>query len=266
MSYEVIVVGGGRMGSAIATGLHRARPDVATLVIQRGAAKAEETARRLSPVPVEESFRDDQVGPSTSVILCVKPDQVDGVLRGIALTGVRRVVSVVAGLSSARLEAGLPDGTAVIRAMPNTPAAIGRGVSAMSGGANCTKADLDWTESILETLGSVVRVPETKMDAVSALSGAMPAYLYLVVESLIEAGVHQGLSRDISTQLVVDTFLGSAELLHTSGDTPESLRHAVTSPGGLTAAGLRILESRSVRSAFLEAVAAAAERSRQLGR
>lgn len=136
----------------------------------------------------------------------------------------------------------------------------------MSGGANCTKADLDWTESILETLGSVVRVPETKMDAVSALSGAMPAYLYLVVESLIEAGVHQGLSRDISTQLVVDTFLGSAELLHTSGDTPESLRHAVTSPGGLTAAGLRILESRSVRSAFLEAVAAAAERSRQLGR
>jgi pyrroline-5-carboxylate reductase len=104
------------------------------------------------------------------------------------------------------------------------------------------------------------------MDAVSALSGAMPAYLFLVVEALVEAGVHQGLSREVSSQLVVETLGGSAELLVSSGESPEALRHAVTSPGGLTAAGLRILESRAVRSAFLEAVAAAAERSRQLGR
>lgn len=254
------------MGSAIAEGLSRARPDVSVLVIQRGAAKAESLARRLAPVEVAEELSTGQVGESTSVVLCVKPDQAEGVLRAVALAGVRRVVSVVAGLSCARLEAGLPEGAAVIRAMPNTPAAIGRGVSAMSGGAHCTRADLDWTEGLLQTLGSVVRVPESKMDAVSALSGAMPAYLFLVVEALVEAGVHQGLSREVSSQLVVETLRGSAELLVSSSESPEALRHAVTSPGGLTAAGLRVLESRAVRSAFLEAVASAAERSRQLGR
>jgi pyrroline-5-carboxylate reductase len=150
--------------------------------------------------------------------------------------------------------------------MPNTPVLIRQGVSAIAGGSQVTAADLDWAESILGAVGSVVRVSERSIDAVTGLSGSGPAYFYLVVEAMIEAGVHQGLSREVSRQLVVGTFQGSAALLVESGESPEELRAQVTSPGGTTAAGLRMLESRAVRAAFLEAVAAAAERSRQLGR
>jgi pyrroline-5-carboxylate reductase len=175
-------------------------------------------------------------------------------------------LSVVAGLSTARIEAVFPAPVAVIRAMPNTPVLVRRGVSAIAGGSHVTKADLDWAESILGAVGTVVRVSERNIDAVTGLSGSMPAYLYLVVEALIDAGVHQGLSREVSRQLVVGTFEGSAALLAATGESPEELRAQVTSPGGTTAAGLRMLEGRAVRAAFLEAVAAATERSRQLGR
>jgi pyrroline-5-carboxylate reductase len=150
--------------------------------------------------------------------------------------------------------------------MPNTPVVIGQGVTAMAGGAHVTSDDLDWAESILGAVGTVVRVTERNIDAVTGLSGPMPAYLYLIVEALIEAGVHQGLSRDVSRTLVVDSFAGAGALLKQSGEAPEVLRAQVTSPGGTTAAGLRVLEQHAVRAAFLDAVAAAAERSRQLGR
>jgi pyrroline-5-carboxylate reductase len=136
----------------------------------------------------------------------------------------------------------------------------------MAGGAHVTSDDLDWAESILGAVGTVVRVTERNIDAVTGLSGPMPAYLYLIVEALIEAGVHQGLSRDVSRTLVVDSFAGAGALLKQSGEAPEVLRAQVTSPGGTTAAGLRVLEQHAVRAAFLDAVAAAAERSRQLGR
>jgi pyrroline-5-carboxylate reductase len=172
----------------------------------------------------------------------------------------------VAGLSCARIEMVFAEPVAVIRSMPNTPVVVRHGVSAIAGGSHLTKDDLDWAESILGAVGTVVRVTERNIDAVTGLSGSMPAYLYLVVESLIDAGVHQGLSRDVSRQLVVGTFEGSAALLGSSGESPEVLRAQVTSPGGTTAAGLRVLEGRAVRAAFLEAVAAATERSRQLGR
>ncbi len=173
---------------------------------------------------------------------------------------------MVAGLSTARLEAVLPGAVAVVRSMPNTPVLVRSGVSAIAGGAHVTKADLEWAESILGSVGTVVRVTERQLEAVTGLSGPMPAYLYLVVEALIEAGVHQGLSRDVARQLVVGTFEGSAALLAATGESPEELRAQVTSPGGVTAAGLRVLEGRAVRAAFLDAVAAAAERGRQLGR
>jgi pyrroline-5-carboxylate reductase len=164
------------------------------------------------------------------------------------------------------LEAVFPGPVAVVRSMPNTPVLVRQGASAIAGGAHATKADLEWAESILGAVGTVVRVPERHLDAVSGLSGAMPAYLYMVVESLIEAGVHQGLPREVSRELVTQTFEGAGALLRATGESPEVLRAEVTSPGGVTAAGLRMLESRAVRAAFLEAVAAAAERSRQLGR
>jgi pyrroline-5-carboxylate reductase len=256
------------MGSALVQGLldsSWATPsDLA--IIEPVKARREELEKQFAGVHVFAAMELDQVSDRTGVVLAVKPDQAEGAARLAGTCGALRILSVVAGLSCARIEAVFPGPVAVIRAMPNTPVFVGKGVSAISGGSHVTKDDLDWAESILGSVGSVVRLAEKHMDAVTGLSGPMPAYLYLVVEALIEAGVHQGLPRDVSRAMVIDSFEGSAALLKSTGSSPEELRAQVTSPGGTTAAGLRILESRAVRSAFLEAVAAAAERSRQLGR
>lgn len=268
MSFQLIIVGGGRMGSALAQGLLDAQwcaPDELAIV-EVSSEQRVALAQQFDGVAIFESIEPEHVGPETGVLLCVKPDQAEGAARLAAATGANRLLSVVAGLSSARIEAVFPGPTAVVRSMPNTPVLVGKGVSAIAGGSHVTKADLDWAETILSAVGTVVRVTERNIDAVTGLSGSMPAYLYLVVESLIEAGVHQGLTRDVARQLVVGTFEGSAALLVQTGESPEELRSQVTSPGGTTAAGLRMLEGRAVRAAFLEAVAAATERSRQLGR
>ena len=129
-----------------------------------------------------------------------------------------------------------------------------------------TSADLEWAEGILRAVGAVVRLPERLLDAVTGLSGSGPAYVYLVAEALIEAGVAAGLSQQVSHELVVGTLVGASRMMAETGAEPAELRAAVTSPGGTTAAGLRILDLKSVRSAFVEAVAAATERARQLGR
>ena len=153
---------------------------------------------------------------------------------------------------------------AVVRSMPNTPALVGEGASAIAGGTGTTEADLVWAESILGAVGSVVRVPEYQLDAVTGLAGSGPAYLFLIAEALIDAGVLAGLARPVAVQLVEQLFVGSAKLLADRGD-PAALRAMVTSPGGTTAAGLRELEQAGVRSALLEAVMAATARSRELG-
>lgn len=199
-------------------------------------------------------------------VLAVKPEVAEGVCRTLAAVGIDRVLSIVAGLPTARLEAALNPGAVVVRAMPNTPALIGSGVAGMSGGSQAKASDLDWGEGILAAVGTVVRLPERQLDAVTGVSGSGPAYVFLVAEAMIEAGVSVGLPRDVSRQLVVGTLLGSARMLAETGDDPAELRAAVTSPGGTTAAALRTLEFKAVRSAFIEAVAAAVERSRQLGR
>ncbi len=203
---------------------------------------------------------------ATDVVLAVKPDLAEAVLVTIAANGARRVLSIVAGISSARLEAVMPAGSVVVRAMPNTPALVGAGVAGLSGGSNATSADLDWAEGILGAVGTVVRVPERQLDAVTGVSGSGPAYVFLMAEALIEAGVTAGLPRDVSRRLVVATLLGSARMLDETGEEPADLRAAVTSPGGTTAAAVRTLEFKAVRSAYIEAVAAAVERSKQLGR
>jgi pyrroline-5-carboxylate reductase len=149
--------------------------------------------------------------------------------------------------------------------MPNTPALVGAGAAAIAPGSHADDDDLQWAESILSAVGVVVRVPEKLLDAVTGLSGSGPAYVFLVAEALTEAGVLAGLPRDVSAALTAQTLLGAARLLTETGDGPEALRAAVTSPGGTTAAGLRALEKAGVRSAFLDAVVAATERSRELG-
>jgi pyrroline-5-carboxylate reductase len=268
VSFELIIVGGGRMGSALAEGLLRARWCAADrlAIVESAREQRDVLTEGFTDVAVLASLELEHVEPRTGVVLCVKPDHAEAAARLCGVVGVTRLLSVVAGLSTARIEAAFPGPVAVVRSMPNTPVLVRKGVSAIAGGSHVTAADLDWAESILGAVGTVVRVTEKSIDAVTGLSGSMPAYLFLVVESLIDAGVRQGLSREVSRQLVIGTFEGSAALLAQTGESPEELRAQVTSPGGTTAAGLRMLEGRAVRAAFLEAVAAAAERSRQLGR
>jgi pyrroline-5-carboxylate reductase len=198
-------------------------------------------------------------------VIAVKPNDVEA---ACAATGplVGRVLSIAAGVPLHRLEAALPAGVAVVRAMPNTPALVGAGAAAIAPGSAADDDDLAWAESILGAVGTVVRVSEKLLDAVTGLSGSGPAYVFLVAEALIDAGVLVGLPRDVSERLAVQTLLGAARLLAETGDSAETLRGAVTSPGGTTAAGLRVLEERAVRAAFLDAVAAATDRSRELGR
>jgi len=283
MAAKLLVVGGGKMGTALITGLIArgwgAASDIAVVepsAERRASLEAEHeglivleglTSTVTRGAEAEASMSASRILDTTAgALLAVKPDVAEAVCVQLGAAGVNRVVSIVAGMPAQRLEARLPAGAVVVRAMPNTPALVGAGVTAISGGSNATSGDLDWAEDVLGAVGTVVRVPERYLDAVTGLSGCGPAYLFLVAESLIEAGVLVGLSRDLSRTLVVETLLGSARLMAESGEPPESLRANVTSPGGATAAGLRALESRGVRSAFLEAVASATERSRNLAR
>ncbi len=268
MATRLVILGPGRLGGALARGLLDAAwcaPSELALVHHTKESRAA-LEERFAGVTVVASIEQLDVDDSCGVVLSVKPDHAESVARAAGPTGFGRLLSVVAGLSTARLEAVFARPLAVVRAMPNTPVLVRQGVSAMAGGAHATSDDLAWAESILSAVGDVVRVSERQIDAVTGLSGPMPAYLYLVVEALIDAGVHQGLSRDVARRLVVGSFSGSAALLTATGRSPVELRAEVTSPGGATAAGLRALEGHAVRAAFLDAVAAAAERSRQLGR
>ncbi len=269
---NLLIVGGGKMGGALLGGLLSRgayAPTDVTLVepLDDRRKELEELHPGLHAVAAPEPGLLDEGGEALrGVVLAVKPDQAEGACRLLGATGVRRVLSIVAGVPCQRLETALGGAPVVVRAMPNMPALIGSGVAAMSGGSFATSADLDWAESLLDPLGSVVRLPERMLDAVTGLSGSGPAYFFVVAEALIEAGVQMGLTRDVSYTLVVETMRGSAELLAATGRDPSSLRADVTSPAGTTAAGVRTLESRAVRSAFMEAVAAATERSRNLQR
>lgn len=257
---RIVLVGGGRMGEALLGGLLAAGwAEPAQLAVAEALpARRAELAGRFPGVQVVA-----RPVPAEGAVLAVKPADVAAACGQLDAP---RVLSIAAGVTLQALEAALPPGTAVVRAMPNTPALVGAGASAIAGGSATTPADLAWAEEILAAVGTVVRVTEPQLDAVTGLSGSGPAYVFLVAEALIEAGVLAGLPRDVSTTLAVQTLLGSARLLAEGAGTPAELRAAVTSPGGTTAAGLRTLEAAGVRAALLDAVAAAADRSRQLGR
>jgi pyrroline-5-carboxylate reductase len=202
---------------------------------------------------------------AAGAVIAVKPNDVEAACSAVAEAGCERVLSIAAGVTLGRLQDALGGDIRVVRAMPNTPALVGAGAAAIAGGATATDDDLAWAESILAAVGTVVRLPEHLLDAVTGLSGSGPAYVFLVAEALIEAGVLVGLPRDVSAALATQTLLGASRLLTETGDTPEALRAMVTSPGGTTAAGLRVLESAGVRAAFLDAVSAATDRSKELG-
>ena len=258
----LLVVGGGKMGEALVGGLLAGGSAEAAdgVVAEPYGPRRAELAERfpgLVLVPAVDHLHDSV--PADAVV-AVKPQQVAEVCRALGAVGVRRILSIAAGVRLATMEAEVPEGTAVVRAMPNTPAMVGAGASAIAGGAAATDADLDWAEQVLGAVGTGVRVAESQIDAVTGLSGSGPAYVFLVAEAMIDAGVLAGLPRDLATQLTNQTLLGAAQLLGSDGPAADH-RAAVTSPGGTTAAGLRALEARAVRSAFLDAVMAAKARS-----
>lgn len=244
------------MGEALIGGLLDggwAASDIA--VVEKLEARRDDLAKALPGVDIVDSIQ-----PCDGAIVAVKPGDVPAACAALREVAPARVLSIAAGVTIAALEADLGPGPAVVRAMPNTPAQIGAGASAIAPGSTATDDDLAWAEGLLGAVGIVVRVPEHLLDAVTGLSGSGPAYVFLVAEALVEAGVLNGLPRDIATDLALQTILGSARLLVESGQSPEALRAAVTSPGGTTAAGLRALEDRGVRAAFLDAVTAATNR------
>jgi pyrroline-5-carboxylate reductase len=207
----------------------------------------------------------DAVPACTAAVIAVKPPDAAAACTAAAASGATRLLSIAAGVPLATLQAAAGTRVAVVRAMPNTPALVGQGAAAISAGATTTEDDMVWAEAILGAVGTVVRVPEAQLDAVTGLAGSGPAYLFLIAESLIEAGLAAGLSPQHSEALVTQLFVGSAALLRDRGD-PAELRKMVTSPGGTTAAGLRVLDERGIRQAFVAAVMAAKARSIELGK
>lgn len=254
------------MGEALVAGLLDADFDADSIAV----AEIDPERRRL----LEEGYPGVRVVPSPAwavpdadvVIVALKPQQVSEALESAApsLGEQTLVLSIAAGITIAELEQAAP-GRPVVRAMPNTPAIVRRGASAIAAGSEATEADLEQAERLLGAVGIVVRVPERMLDAVTGLSGSGPAYVFLLAEALIEGGVLNGLPRDVANTLVLQTIYGAGALLVDSDEGPEALRAAVTSPGGTTAAGLRALEQGSMRGAVLDAVTAATERSRELG-
>lgn len=201
------------------------------------------------------------------LVLAVKPDQVSGVLAEVrrAFTAEHLLISIAAGVPTARLEAALPPGARVVRVMPNTPALVGASASAFAPGRHATPEDAQLCQNLFATVGLSLPVKESLLDAVTGLSGSGPAYAFVLIEALSDGGVAAGLPRDIATQLAAQTLLGSAKLLLETGLHPGVLKDMVTSPGGTTIEGLHELEKAGVRGALINAVRAAAEKSRRLG-
>lgn len=267
LSRRVAILGAGRLGESLIRGFLRSE--------WRGPADLVVTARRperleeLRAAHGVEATSDNAAATRGAplVVLAVKPQDLPVVLAEIApaVTGEQTLLSVAAGTTTAFIESHLPEGARVVRAMPNAPALVDEGIAGICAGAHAREQDLDVAEEALGHLGSVVRVGEASMDAVTAISGSGPAYFALLAEAMIEAGLLLGLSRDVSTRLVVQTMFGSALLLRDEGMHPVELREAVTSPGGTTTRAIRELERSGVRAAFLSAISAAAERSAELG-
>lgn len=261
---RIAVLGAGTIGEALLAGLLRAGHQPSELMF------SERYAQRRAQVEEQYAVASTTVAGAGEhadvLVIAVKPQDVDallGELSGVAAGTV--VISLCAGLSTAVFEAALPAGTPVVRAMPNTPMVIGEAMSVLSAGRDADEEHLELAERVMSAVGRVVRVPESQQDAVTALSGSGPAYLFLMVEALIDAGVQLGLPRAVATELTVQTVVGAAGMLRESGQHPVLLREAVTSPGGTTAAAVRALEEHGLRAALFAAVSAAHDRSVRLG-
>jgi pyrroline-5-carboxylate reductase len=260
---RIAILGTGRIGEALLAGLLSSGwTDI--VATSRSEARAAEIRERHGVEATTSNA--DAVAGAAVVVVAVKPQDIDALLASIrdAVTPEQTVLTVAAAIPTAYIEERLAAGVPVVRAMPNAPSTVHEGMAGLAAGAHATDEQLAVAEDVLTHLGRVVRVPESAMDAVTALSGSGPAYFALLAEAMIEAGILLGVSREISTTLVVQTMLGTAKQLRDEGMHPVELREAVTSPGGTTIAAIRELEQAGVRAAFLNAIQAAMTRAREL--
>ena len=261
---QTAILGAGVMGETLLSGLVRAGRRVDNLLVgEKRAERARELEERYGVAVVSNV---EAARKADTLALVVKPQDMGDLLAEIAgeLRPGQLVVSLAAGITPGFIESRVPEGVAVVRVMPNTPALVDEGMAAISPGSHCDEGHLAEAEALMASVGRVLRIPERQQDAVTAISGSGPAYIFFVVESMIEAGVHLGLPRATATDLVVQTLVGSAKMLRETGTHPVVLREQVTSPAGTTAAALRELEIHKVRAAFLAAMEAARDRSRAL--
>jgi len=263
---RIAILGAGRIGESLIIGLLSSgwrRPDE-IVASGRRAERVAELAERHGIAATVDNV--EAASGAALVVVAVKPQDIEALLGeiGPAITPEQTVLSIAAATPTAAIEQRLAAGVPVVRAMPNTPSTVHEGMAGLCAGAHADDPHVTLAEEALAHLGSVVRVPEKHMDAVTAVSGSGPAYFALLAEAMIEAGLLLGLSREISTQLVVQTMFGTAKQLRDEGMHPVELREMVTSPGGTTIAAIRELESAGVRAAFLNAIQAAMTRAREL--
>ncbi len=260
---RIAIIGGGRIGEALLSGLASSGwNDI--VVTTRTQSRVDELHERYSVDAT--TANPDAIEGAAVVVIAVKPQDIDALLTEIGplLGGHQLVVSAAAAIPTRYIEERITEGVPVVRAMPNAPSVVHEGMAGIAGGSHAGDEHLALAEEVLSHLGRVVRVPEDQMDAVTAVSGSGPAYFALLAEAMIEAGILLGLSREISTTLVVQTMLGTAKQLRDEKMHPVELRESVTSPGGTTIAAIRELEQAGVRAAFLNAIQAAMTRAREL--
>ncbi len=265
MNSTVGFIGGGNMAEAIIKGLISGGMPPRNIIVSDPVT--DRRAHLTSTLQVKSTDENSAVVHEANlVILSVKPQMAASVLSGLeaSLSPAKLLISIMAGISTTFIEESLQAGCRVIRAMPNTPALVQAAATAISGGRRATSADIELATELFSLVGTVYQVAERQMDAVTGLSGSGPAYLFSFVEALSDAGVKNGLSRDVANGLAIQTVLGSAQLLKECGEHPAVLRERVSSPGGTTIAALHVLENGRLHGLVMDAVDAAVKRSKEL--
>jgi len=259
-------IGGGNMAEALIKGLLAQGQPADRMLVSDPSPVRQTLLRDVYKVEVAASNR-EVAGQCRLLVLAIKPQMVQTVVPELAgtVTAEHLVVSILAGTATATLERLLGGGVRVVRAMPNTPALVGSGATALCAGCQATATDLEIAGALFRSVGTVCTVNEEQMDAVTGLSGSGPAYIFTVIEALADGGVKEGLPRSVALELATRTVLGAARLVAESGEEPALLRQKVCSPGGTTLAGLTALEDGGLSATLIEAVARATRRSKELG-
>jgi len=261
----IAILGAGKMGEALLSGMLRA--GVAPSGVIAAARRPERAEALRNSYGIDVTTAGEAADKAGTLVITVKPQDMIGLLEEIAphVNADQLVISVAAGITTRFIESRLTAEAAVVRVMSNTPVLVDEAMSVISPGRYASEEHLRWTEDLLRPVGKVLRIPESQQDAATALSGSGPAYVYFLVESMVDAGILLGMSRASALEMVKQAVYGAATMLRESGEHPVILREAVTSPGGTTISAIRELERHGVRAAFLAAIEAARDRGRELG-